>query len=84
MKHIQPFMMEYQAESLFRHYAHYTGGARHVSYTPICGCGPNGAVLHYGHASAPNDVLIEEGQMCLFDMGVEYFGYGSDVTCSFP
>jgi Xaa-Pro dipeptidase len=22
--------------------------------------------------------------MCLFDMGAEYFGYGSDVTCSFP
>jgi len=84
MKHIKPSMMEYQGESLFRHYAYFTGGARHVGYTPICGCGPNASVLHYGHAAAPNDVQIQDGDMCLFDMGVEYYGYGSDVTCSFP
>jgi hypothetical protein len=24
------------------------------------------------------------GDMCLFDMGSEYHGYGSDITCSFP
>ncbi|KAL2344236.1 hypothetical protein Fmac_005521 [Flemingia macrophylla] len=42
------------------------------------------AVLHYGHAAAPNDKTLEEGDMALFDMGAEYHFYGSDITCSFP
>lgn len=77
-------MYEYQSESLFRHFIYYNFGSRHVGYTSICGCGPNAAVLHYGHAGAPNDRKINSGDICLFDMGAEYFCYGSDVTCSFP
>jgi len=84
MKNTKPGMMEYQSESLFKHYAYYNFGSRHVGYTSICGCGPNGAVLHYGHAGAPNDRHIQDGDMCLMDMGAEYFCYGSDVTCSYP
>lgn len=84
MRNIQSGMMEYQAESLFRHYCYFNYGCRLVGYTPICGCGPNAAVLHYGHAGEPNDRQSASGDMCLFDMGAEYFGYGSDVTCSFP
>ena len=41
-------------------------------------------MLHYGHAGAPNDRQIEDGDMCLMDMGAEYFCYGSDITCSYP
>ena len=84
MKNTKPGMMEYQSESLFRHYAYYNFGARHVAYTSICGCGPNAAVLHYGHAGAPNNRQIQDGDLCLFDMGAEYFCYDSDVTCTFP
>jgi Xaa-Pro dipeptidase len=84
MKNMKPGMMEYQGESLFRHFVYYYFGARHVGYTPICGCGPNGAVLHYGHAGAPNNRQLQNGDICLFDMGAEYMCYGSDVTCSFP
>lgn len=84
MQHMKPGMMEYQGESLFRHYCYFNYGCRLVGYTPICGCGPNAAVLHYGHAGEPNSRQILGGDMCLFDMGAEYFGYGSDVTCSFP
>lgn len=84
MRNTKPNMYEYQCESLFRHYCYYNYGCRLVSYTPICGCGPNAAILHYGHTGEPNARHIAKQDMCLLDMGAEYFGYGSDVTCSFP
>lgn len=84
MKNIKPGMYEYQLESIFQHYCYYNGGARIMSYTCICATGQNGATLHYGHAGAPNDRLIKETDMCLFDMGCEYHCYASDITCSFP
>jgi len=84
MRKMKVGMMEYQAESLFRHYCYYNYGCRLVGYTPICGCGPNAAILHYGHAGEPNARQSVVTDICLFDMGAEYFGYGSDVTCSFP
>ncbi|KAK1785390.1 hypothetical protein P4O66_018771, partial [Electrophorus voltai] len=46
--------------------------------------GNNSSILHYGHAGAPNDKTIQDGDMCLFDMGGEYYCYSSDITCSFP
>ena len=39
-------------------------------YTPIVASGPNGAVLHYGHAGAPNDRQLGGGDMMLLDCGV--------------
>lgn len=77
-------MTEYQAESHFLHHSYAVGGCRHVSYTCICGSGENGSILHYGHAAAPNDKTIHNGDMLLFDMGANYFGYCADITCSFP
>ncbi|KAL3924234.1 MAG: hypothetical protein SGILL_001164 [Bacillariaceae sp.] len=84
MRNIRPGLHEYQCESLFKHYAYFNYGSRLVSYTSICGCGPNAAVLHYGHAGEPNSRLIGEHDNCLFDMGAEYQCYASDITCSFP
>lgn len=84
MKHVKPGQKEYEMESLFQHYCYTKGGMRHTSYTCICGSGNNASVLHYGHAGAPNDKTIRDGDMCLFDMGGEYYCYSSDITCSFP
>uniref|UniRef100_A0A8C4CH89 Xaa-Pro dipeptidase n=1 Tax=Denticeps clupeoides TaxID=299321 RepID=A0A8C4CH89_9TELE len=84
MKHVKPGKKEYEMESLFQHYCYSRGGMRHTSYTCICGSGHNSSVLHYGHAGAPNDKTINDGDMCLFDMGGEYYCYSSDITCSFP
>ncbi|XP_019361133.1 PREDICTED: xaa-Pro dipeptidase isoform X3 [Gavialis gangeticus] len=84
MKAVKVGMKEYEMESLFEHYCYTRGGMRHTSYTCICGSGENSSVLHYGHAGAPNDKTIEDGDLCLFDMGGEYYCYGSDITCTFP
>lgn len=80
----KPGLKEYQCESVFLDHCYRIGGCRHVSYTCICGSGENGATLHYGHAGAPNSKLIQDGDMCLFDMGGNYAGYAADITCSFP
>ncbi|KAK9275154.1 hypothetical protein L1049_022413 [Liquidambar formosana] len=77
-------MKEYQLESMFLHHTYMYGGCRHCSYTCICATGENSSVLHYGHAAAPNDRTLEDGDMALLDMGAEYHFYGSDITCSFP
>nr|XP_033797154.1 xaa-Pro dipeptidase [Geotrypetes seraphini] len=84
MKAVKVGMKEYEMESLFLHYCYARGGMRHGSYTCICGSGENSSVLHYGHAGAPNDKTVENGHLCLFDMGGEYYCYGSDITCTFP
>ncbi|WOL09087.1 xaa-Pro dipeptidase isoform X1 [Canna indica] len=84
MRQISAGMKEYQLESIFQHHVYMYGGCRHCSYTCICATGENSAVLHYGHAAAPNERTLQDGDMALFDMGAEYHFYGSDITCSFP
>lgn len=84
MRTIKAGMKEYQAEATFLHHTYFYGGARHVCYSCIAGSGPNGAILHYGHAGAPNDRTIREGDMLLFDFGAEYYCFCSDITCSWP
>lgn len=84
MRKVRPGMTEYQLEAMFKEYSYYVGGCRHVAYTCICGTGDNGSILHYGHAGAANDKTIADGDMCLLDMGAEYYCYASDITCSFP
>ena len=84
MRAAEAGMMEYQLESLFQHHTYTHGGCRHMAYTCICACGPNPAVLHYGHAGAPNARKIGAGETALLDMGAEYHCYAADITCSFP
>jgi Xaa-Pro dipeptidase len=84
MKAVRPGMKEFELESLFQHHCYARGGCRHVAYTCIGASGHNCSVLHYGHAGAPNDKTVNDGDLCLFDMGGEYYCYASDITCTFP
>ncbi|XP_046629607.1 xaa-Pro dipeptidase isoform X1 [Neodiprion virginianus] len=84
MRTVRPGLAEFQAEAAFMHHAYSVGGCRHVSYTCICGSGHNASILHYGHAGAPNNRVLKDGDMCLFDMGANYCGYAADITCSYP
>lgn len=84
MKTVRAGMKEYQCESTFLNYCYYNYGCRHVSYTCICGSGLNGSILHYGHAGAPNDRTLTSDDIVLFDMGANYYGFCSDITCSYP
>ncbi|XP_022092088.1 xaa-Pro dipeptidase-like [Acanthaster planci] len=84
MRKAQPGLMEYQLESTFRYHVYYHGGCRKVAYTCICASGHNSSVLHYGHAGAPNNRQIQDGDICTLDMGGEYYGYAADITIAFP
>jgi len=84
MKKVAPGMMEYQLEATFQYEVHHNGGCRNMSYTCICATGLNSHTLHYGHAAAPNNKQINDGEMALLDMGAEYHRYGSDITRSYP
>lgn len=76
--------MEYELEAWFLFEIYRVGGCRFSPYTCICACGPNSSTLHYGHAGFPNSRRVQAGEMALLDMGAEYHGYASDITCSFP
>ncbi|KAI9205307.1 peptidase M24, structural domain-containing protein [Polychytrium aggregatum] len=84
MRTLKPGMMEFQAESQFLYYCYMIGGARFHAYTCICGSGHNASALHYGHAGAPNDKVLKDGDLILNDMGCELHCYASDITCTFP
>ena len=56
-------MTEYQAESTFKHYSYFYGGARHTCYTSIAAAGSSGSIFHYGHAGAANDQPLRDGDM---------------------
>jgi Xaa-Pro dipeptidase len=84
MRTVSAGMFEYELEAKFLYEIYKTGGCRKAAYTSICGCGPNAATLHYGHAGAPNTRLLQPTDIALLDMGADYHGYVSDITCSFP
>ncbi|KAE8706816.1 Metallopeptidase M24 family protein isoform 2 [Hibiscus syriacus] len=58
-------MKEHQLESMFLRHTYMYGNGRHCSYTCICATGENNSALHYGHDAAPNDRILEDGDMAM-------------------
>jgi Xaa-Pro dipeptidase len=75
---------EKDLEAEFLYHINRVYGCRYVSYTCVCCSGKNSSILHYGHAAAPLDKKLFKSDMLLLDMGAEYYGYDSDITCSYP
>jgi len=73
-------VIERDVENYFYGYVRSKLYSRNHPYEHICGCGPNGATLHYIN----NDQELKDGQLILMDMGGLAGGYVSDVTSTVP
>ena len=73
-------VIERDVENYFVSYMRSKLFSRNHPYEHICGCGPNGATLHY----IVNDQELKDGQLLLMDMGGLAGGYVSDVTSTIP
>lgn len=83
MRQMRAMQREHLAEASFKYQAALRGCFR-VGYSCICGSGRRNAILHYGHPAEPNGEQVAHDSLRLLDMGAEYHGYTSDVTCTFP
>ena len=75
----QPGRFEYELEAELAHAFRARGGTG-PAYSSIVGSGVNATILHY----IRNDQQLASGEMVLIDAGVEYQGYASDVTRTYP
>lgn len=75
----RPDRFEYELEGeLFRHFR--GGGGRGPAYGSIVAGGANATILHY----VSNQQILRPRELVLIDAGVEYHGYASDVTRTYP
>ncbi len=75
----RPGMTEREIDALLK-IAILESGAENVSFNPIISGGPNSANPH----ASPSDRPVNEGEFLLFDWGVYFGGYASDITRTFP
>ena len=75
----QPGRLEYELEAELTRAFRARGGAG-PAYGSIVGGGRNATILHY----IRNDKPLAKGELVLIDAGVEYQGYASDVTRTYP
>lgn len=75
----QPGRYEYELEAEMLRVFRGRGGSG-PAYGSIVGSGVNATILHY----IRNDQPLQAGEVVLIDAGVEYQGYASDVTRTYP
>lgn len=78
MDTLKPGKFEYQIQAEYNYVLnnHRTS----PSFDTIAASGKNATILHY----VDNDSKINDGDLVLFDLGVNYEHYASDITRTFP
>jgi len=79
MQFCLPGQYEYHLEGEIIH-EFYKNGCRDNAYPSIVGGGKNACTLHY----TENNSKLKSGDLVLIDAGVEFRGYASDITRTFP
>lgn len=77
-KHLKPGMKEFEAEASYNYVLnmHQTT----PSFDTIAASGKNATVLHY----VDNNAEMKDNDLILFDLGVKYEQYASDVSRTYP
>lgn len=79
LQFVKPGVMEYEIEAEITHEFIRNGASGHA-YHPIIASGSNALCLHYKE----NESECEDGKLILFDFGVEYANYSSDLSRTIP
>ena len=80
MKYMKPGLNERDTENFFLQYLRDHNYTRFMAYGCICASGANAATLHY----VLNNRDMQSGDIYLTDMGINFLGYGSDISCTYP
>lgn len=78
LENLQPGLKENQLEAYYNFVLNWHGVK--PSFKTILGSGVNGTILHY----SDNNSLMEDGDLVLLDLGVEFRKYCSDISRTFP
>jgi Xaa-Pro dipeptidase len=80
MKYMAVGLNERDTENFFLQYLRDKYYTRFMAYECICASGKNAATLHY----ILNNRDMENGDIYLTDMGINFLGYNSDISATFP
>jgi Xaa-Pro aminopeptidase len=79
LKFTKPGVFEYEIEAEFIH-EFIKNRSNGFAYTPIIASGANACVLHY----IENNLVCQDGDMLLLDVGACYANYNADMTRTIP
>ncbi|NQW75382.1 MAG: aminopeptidase P family protein [Cytophagales bacterium] len=79
LKFTKPGVFEYEIEAEFIH-EFIKNRSNGFAYTPIIASGSNACVLHY----IENNLVCQDGDMLLLDVGACYANYNADMTRTIP
>ncbi|WP_334330765.1 aminopeptidase P N-terminal domain-containing protein [Candidatus Phytoplasma prunorum] len=78
IKNIKKCKYEYQIDAHYNYYLEKNKTKK--SFDTIAACGKNALILHYNK----NNSLLNKNEILLFDAGVQYKKYSSDITRCYP
>jgi len=79
MKASKPGVNEKVIEAIID-FVYKTNWASGIGFASIIGSGPNSLVPHY----MANDQVMQNGTVCVMDIGAAYNGYSADITRTIP